>query len=326
MKKFLLILFILFSFSTQTFAINEELMVVKYIYSPIITTNNNSANIIYNLQKGYILTSLGIEGDYNKVKLTSGIYGYILSSNLDNYSDFSQKLIENKGNSTKNIILYTQANKNSKKIGILKNNTNFYITHTNIINDNFLQVKIIDGINKNKIGYIENKDINIYFDGKYTSNISNYIANITNNKKVVSRFKPKKKVNKENKETSNSSDFLSNNPSNNSFINLFNNNSNVNIESNNNTGSIFSNIESDNNTNNIFSNIESDNNTNNIFSNIESNNLNNSNDINNLFNNNSTINEKTEIIDDKNLENEKTKDLDFLNNELDLNNLLKNLN
>lgn len=312
MKKFLLILFILFSFSTQTFAINEELMVVKYIYSPIVTTNNNSANIIYNLQKWYILTSLWIEWDYNKVKLTSWIYWYILSSNLDSYSDFSQKLIENKWNSTKNITLYSQANKNSKKIWILKNNTNFYITHTNIINDNFLQVKIIDWINKNKIWYIENKDINIYFDGKYTSNISNYIANITNNKKVVSRFKPKKKVNKENKETSNSSDYLSNNSSNNSFINSFNNNSNVN--------------ESNNNIDNIFSNIESDNNTDNIFLNIESTNLNNSNDINNLFNNNSTINEKTEIIDDKKLENEKTNELDFINNELNLNNLLNFLN
>lgn len=185
MKKILLtLLFMVFSYPIS-FAQNGDILSVKYMFSPVISSVDQSAHVITMLQKWYVVLDLWTNWDYTHVMLTDGKKWFILSSYLENYTFNNYKIDGNKWSIKSNTILYSQPISSSKQLWTLKSGNEFYILHVNYINSNFLKVKVINGAYKNKTWYIENNNINISHISDFKSEIQKFIEKYAKNQNWV---------------------------------------------------------------------------------------------------------------------------------------------
>lgn len=227
MKKIILICLILAFSINMSYAQNWDILSVKYMYTPILSTNDNNSNVVGFLQKWYIVLDKWNYWDYTKVMLTDSKIWYVLTYNLEDIKSINYNINYNKWKTSWDVKFFSQASFISKKLWTLKTNVEFYIIHTNYINSDFLKIKVINWPLKNKTWYIENKNLNLYNDNNYTSSILSFI-NQYKNKKTI------KYLNNNNSIKSNSSGESNNNykdisldsknelnQDNNSFENLF---------------------------------------------------------------------------------------------------------
>ncbi|MGE4443598.1 MAG: hypothetical protein AB7E37_01225 [Candidatus Altimarinota bacterium] len=183
-KMFVTLVCILLSYGIS-FAENGDILSVKFMHSPVLTSTEESAQVISLLQKGYVVLDLGSNGDYTHIMLTDGKKGYILSSSLENYTFNNYKINGNKGSIQTNTAFYSQPHSSSKQIGTLSAGSEFYIMHVNYINSKFLKIKIINGPLKNKTGYIESNNVNISHLSDFKSEIQKFIEKYAKNKESV---------------------------------------------------------------------------------------------------------------------------------------------
>lgn len=168
--------FIIFCMTFYTsFAEIWDVLYVKFMHSPVVTSLDNSSQILTILQKWFVVLDLWQEGEYTQVMLTDGKKWYILTSHLENYTFSNYKINGNKGSISKKTTLYSGPNLASKNLGILPTWSEFYILHVNYINSKFLKVKIINGPLKNKIWYIEWNNVNISHISNFKNEIEKFI-------------------------------------------------------------------------------------------------------------------------------------------------------
>ena len=180
MKKILFsFLFILCSYSLS-FAQNWDILSIKHMFSPVLSSTDYSAKVITMLQKWYIVLDLWTNGDYTHVMLTDGKKGYMLSSYLENYTFNNYKINGNKWSIKSNTAFYSGPNSSSKKLGTLKSGNEFYILHVNYINSNFLKIKILTWAYKNRTWYIENNNINVSHISSFKNEIEKFIEKYAN--------------------------------------------------------------------------------------------------------------------------------------------------
>lgn len=182
MKKFLLIFIILFGFTTVSFAENGDILYVKFMYSPVISSIDESAKVITILQKWYVVLDLWNNGEYTHIMLTDGKKWYMLTQQLGNYTFNNYQVNGNKGSISSKTTLYSGPNYSSRVLGQLPENTDFYILHVNYINSKFLKIKILSGTHKNKTWYIESNNINISHVSNYKNEIEKFIEKYAKNK------------------------------------------------------------------------------------------------------------------------------------------------
>lgn len=173
-KMFVSLICILLSYGVSL-AENGDILSVKFMHSPVLTSTEESAQVISLLQKWYVVLDLGLSWDYTHIMLTDGKKWYMLSSYLENYTFNNYKINGNKWSIQTNTTFYSQPHSSSKQIWTLIWGTEFYILHVNYINSKFLKIKIINGPHKNKTWYIESNNVNISHLSDFKSEIQKFI-------------------------------------------------------------------------------------------------------------------------------------------------------
>lgn len=175
MRKILLSILCVFISYTISFADNWDILSVKFMHSPVLTSTDESAKVIWLLQKWYVVLDLWVNWDYTHIMLTDGKKWYMLSSYLENYTFNNYKINGNKWSIQTNTAFYSQPHSSSKQLWTLIWGSEFYILHVNYINSKFLKIKIINGPHKNKTWYIESNNVNISHLSDFKSEIQKFI-------------------------------------------------------------------------------------------------------------------------------------------------------
>jgi hypothetical protein len=169
----------------SSFANYWEVLYVKYIYTPILSSNEDWASMIWVLHKWYIVLDQWESGDYEKIQLVDWKYWYVLKSNLWSYNSSNIKINWWMWELSLNTFLLKNAWINSPKKAMLTKWSSFKVMHVNYINDNYIKVRILDWKNSWKEWYIDKKfaDLNSTFniDNTLMTFVRNHSNNTNNN-------------------------------------------------------------------------------------------------------------------------------------------------